>query len=140
MTEQELKTRINRALMNHSKGYNCAQSVACAFDDLTDMDEATLFRITEGLGLGMGSMDGTCGAISAASVLSGLKCSTAHLSQPDSKAASYQASKACIQEFKEKNSTVVCRDLKGVDTKQVLRSCNDCIVDAVEIIGTRLFP
>lgn len=139
MTEQELKERVIKALENHNKGYNCAQAVCCAFNDLVDMEETTLFRVTEGLGLGMGGMDGTCGAISAAAVLSGLTNSTAHLNRPDSKAVSYQASKACIQEFKEKNGSVVCRDLKGVDTQKVLRSCNDCIADAAEIIAQQLF-
>ncbi|MEG0215693.1 MAG: C-GCAxxG-C-C family protein [Hungatella sp.] len=139
MSENELKARVELALQNHSKGYNCAQAVSCAFRDLVDIDEATLFRTTEGLGLGMGGMDGTCGAITAAAVLSGLKCSTAHLDKPDSKVNSYQISRACIQEFKDKNSSVICRELKGVDTKKVLRSCNDCIADAVAIIATRLF-
>ncbi len=39
----------------------------------TGVDEATMFRFTEGMGLGMGGMEGTCGAIGAAAVLSGLK-------------------------------------------------------------------
>ena len=139
MNEQELKNRVSQALAYHNKGYNCAQSVSCAFHDLLDIDEETLFRITEGLGLGMGGMEGTCGAITSAAVLSGLKNSTAHLEQPDSKAISYKAAKACIAEFKEKNTSVICRELKGVDTKKVLRSCNDCIADATEIIAQNLF-
>lgn len=140
MTEQEIQERIKKALENHRKGFNCAQSVSCVFSDLVDMDETTLFRMTEGLGLGMGSMDGTCGAISSAAILSGLTHSTAHMERPDSKAASHQASKACVQNFKEKNGSLVCRDLKGVDTNQVLRSCDGCIEDATRIIAQQLFP
>lgn len=139
MTEAEIKNRMMRALENHDKGYNCAQAVTCAFNDLVDIDEATLFRMTEGLGLGMGGMEGTCGAIAAAAVLSGLTHSTAHLEKPDSKGISYRASKACVADFKEKNGSVVCRELKGVDSGQVLRSCNDCIADAAAIIAQKLF-
>lgn len=139
MTEQELRARVSLALNNHDKGYNCAQAVSCAFSDLVDIDEATLFRMTEGLGLGMGGMEGTCGAIASAAVLSGLTHSSARLDKPDSKAISYRASKTCMGEFKEKNGSVICRDLKGVDTKKVLRSCNDCIADATEIIAQHLF-
>lgn len=139
MNEQELKKRVTQALDYHDKGYNCAQAVSCTFSDLVNIDTATLFRITEGLGLGMGGMDGTCGAIAAAAVLSGLTNSTAHLEKPDSKAVSYQASKICIAEFKEKNGSVICRELKGVDTKKVLRSCNDCIADAAAIIAQNIF-
>jgi hypothetical protein len=87
----------------------------------------------------MGGMEGTCGAISAAAVLAGLKISTADLEKPNSKGTSYKAAKACIAAFKEKNSTIVCRELKGVDTGKVLRACPDCICDAVAIIEENLF-
>ena len=36
-----------------------------------DLDKVALFKVTEGLGLGMGGMNGTCGAISAAAVAGG---------------------------------------------------------------------
>ena len=73
-------------------------------------------------------------------VLAGLKISTADLEKPNSKGTSYKAAKACIAAFKEKNSTIVCRELKGVDTGKVLRACPDCICDAVAIIEENLFP
>lgn len=139
MTKDSINARVLTALEKHSKGYNCAQSVSCAFSDLVDLDEATIFRITEGLGLGMGSTDGTCGAISAAAVLSGLKLSTGNLDAPNSKAISYENSKACMDAFKEQNGSLVCRELKGLDTQKVLRPCNDCIADAVKIISEQLF-
>jgi len=131
--------RVEEALNKHSKGYNCAQAVSCAFCDKTGIDEETMFRVTEGMGLGMGGMEGTCGAISAAGVLSGLKNSSAHLDRPDSKRTSHEASKKCLSEFKAQNKSVICKDLKGIETGTVLRSCNDCIADAVRIIDYELF-
>ena len=139
MSKDTIESRVALALEKHSKGYNCAQSVSCAFSDLTDLDEKTIFRMTEGLGLGMGGMDGTCGAISAAAVLSGIKLSTCNLEAPDSKKISYNTSKTCIDTFKQLNGSVVCRELKGVDTGTPLRPCNECIADAVRIIGEHLF-
>ena len=68
MTREEIASKISLAQANHKKGYNCAQSVSCAFSDRTDFDEETIFRLTEGLGLGMGGMQGMCGAIAAAGV------------------------------------------------------------------------
>ena len=87
----------------------------------------------------MGGMNGTCGAISAAAVLAGLKDSTGDLELANSKAVSYKDARECIARFLEKNQSVVCRDLKGVETGKVLRACPDCISDAVEIIGEVLF-
>lgn len=135
-----METRVDKVAEKHKSGYNCAQAVACAYCDLIGIDEETMFRLTEGLGLGMGGMEGTCGAISAAAVLAGLKISTADLEKPNSKGTSYKAAKACIAAFKEKNSTIVCRELKGIDTGKVLRACPDCICDAVAIIEENLFP
>lgn len=126
--------RIEKAIENHNKGYNCGQAVACAFSDVTGVDEETLFKITEGMGLGMGCMEGTCGAISGAVAVLGLKNSTANLEKPDSKAGTYQLSKELVQTFKEKNTSIVCKDLKGVETKQVLRSCQGCIEDAAKML------
>ena len=137
---QEMNERAKKALEYHKKGYNCSQAVACSFCEEFGVDEETMFRMTEGLGLGMGGMEGTCGAISAAAVLAGLKISTADLEKPNSKGTSYKAAKACIAAFKEKNSTIVCRELKGVDTGKVLRACPDYICDAVAIIEENLFP
>lgn len=139
MSNSTLSNKVKQAIINHDKGYNCAQSVCCAFQNEVDLDEETLFRITEGLGLGMGNMDGTCGAISAAAILAGLKNSTANLNTPNSKAKSYKQVKECMNAFKERNQSVVCRELKGVGNGQVLAPCNKCIIDAVQIIEEHLF-
>ena len=139
MTKEEISARQQQAAQFHAMGSNCAQSVACAFADKVDLDKVVLFKVTEGLGLGMGGMNGTCGAISAAAVLAGLKDSTGDLELANSKAVSYKDARECIARFLEKNQSVVCRDLKGVETGNVLRACPDCISDAVEIIGEVLF-
>ena len=77
-----MKTRVEETTKRHQSGYNCAQAVACTYCDLVGMDEATMFRITEAMGLGMGNMEGTCGAVSGACILAGLKNSSANLVLP----------------------------------------------------------
>lgn len=139
MEDKQKIDRAQLAIAYHDKGYNCAQSVCFAFSDKVEIDNETLFRVSEGFGLGMGGMEGTCGAISAATLLAGLKCSTGNLEAPNSKAISYKAAKVCLAAFKEQNQTLICRELKGIDTKQPLRACPDCIKDSVRIIETLLF-
>ena len=39
------------------------------------------------------------------------------------------------EEFIEKNDSLVCRELKGIDTGRMLRSCPGCIEDAAEILA-----
>ena len=81
--------RIEKAKENHKNGYNCSQAVACAFCDEVGIDEKTMFALTEGFGLGLGDMQGTCGAISGAAIILSMKNSCANPQEPTSKAATY---------------------------------------------------
>lgn len=128
MTKKELANNL------HDKKYNCAQAVACAFAKEIGVDMEVLFKACEGFGLGMGCMNGTCGAISGAVMLAGFQNSDGNIDNPATKASTYQLSKAILEKFEEKNKATRCRDLKGVDTGEVLRSCPGCIEDAVEIV------
>ena len=99
-----MDNRVQKAIENHRKGYNCGQAVACAYCDMVGMDEETAFKVTEGLGLGLGCMEGTCGAITGAATILGMKNSTANLEAPDSKGKTYQLSRKLIENFKDKNN------------------------------------
>lgn len=134
-----MKTRIDETIKKHDKGYNCAQAVACTYADLVGLDEETLFKLTEALGAGMGNMEGTCGAVSGACVLAGLKNSTGNLELPNSKGQTYKLSRAILDKFKSKNGSVICKELKGVETGKVLRPCAECIKDAAKIAENLLF-
>ena len=134
-----MESRVERATMRHQKGYNCAQAVACTYCDLVGVDEETMFKAVEALGLGMGCMEGTCGAVSGASVLAGFKNSTANMDTPSSKGATYKLSRQIMEKFTEMNKSTICKDLKGVETGVVLRKCPDCIKDAAHIVEEVLF-
>ena len=134
-----MNTRVEETIKRHDKGYNCAQAVACTYADLVGLDEETLFKLTEALGAGMGGMEGTCGAVSGACVLAGLVNSTGNLETPNSKGKTYKLSREIVNEFLDKNSSGVCKELKGVTTGKVLRPCADCIKDAAKIAEEVLF-
>lgn len=123
-----------KALENHKNGMNCAQAVACAFAEALHVDENVIFQMTEGFGAGMGGMEATCGAVSGAILLTGIKGSSADAAKPVTKAATYKLSREVTSQFKLKNGSLVCKELKGVETKKVLRSCDGCIEDAAAIV------
>ena len=134
-----MESRVEKTIELHNKGYNCAQSVACAYCDLVGVDEEAMFKLTEGLGLGMGGMEGTCGAVTGACILAGMKNSTANLDAPNSKVNTYKLSREILEAFKVNNGSVICKDLKGVQTGKPLRSCPGCITDAAELVEKILF-
>ena len=129
-----MSDRIKLADELHRKGFNCSQSVAVACADFVDVPKETLFKATEGFGFGMGTMDGTCGALTGALLIAGLKNSTGNLNSPKSKSATMKISKAMLTNFRNKSGAIICRELKGVDSGKMLCSCPDCIKHGVEVV------
>ncbi len=125
--------REEYAVQLHNKKYNCCQSVICALADMADVDERTLFRIGEGFGLGMGNMNGVCGALSGAVIMAGIKNSDGDLAAPKSKASTMSLVKGIQEAFREQTGSIICRELKGVDSGKALCSCPNCIRIATRI-------
>lgn len=129
--------RKEQATQLHHHGFNCAQSVACAFCNVMGADPQTTFRLAEGLGFGMGTM-GTCGAVSAMALVTGMKLSDGDMDSPKTKKECYAMMQKLIAEFEEKNGSIVCSEIKGAETGKVLRSCDGCIQDAVALLDKHL--
>ncbi len=125
--------RAELALEKRSMGMNCAQAIATAFADYTGLDEESLAIMTRNLGTGVGgTLEGTCGAVSAAALVLGLASG-----QGNANGTMRDAGKL-VRDFKGKNGAVVCRELKGIDTGKMLRSCPGCIEDAADILESIL--
>lgn len=116
--------------LKRSGQYNCAQSVACAFSDCTGLDEATVRRATGAFGLGMGCMEGTCGALTGAGLVLGLL--------NDDRSQAMQRMRMLMTRFQERNGATRCKELKGIESGVVLRACNDCVADAAELLDELL--
>ena len=127
-----MSTKAEYAIELHDKGYNCAQAVACSFCQEFGIKEEEMFRIAEGFGLGMGMME-MCGALSGMMMIIGLQNSAGPDGEKLNKADTYRKVKEYVKKFQEQNGAYLCRELKGVETGKVLRSCPDCIRDAVAL-------
>lgn len=129
-----MQSRVGEATARHNRGYNCAQAVACTYCDLFGVDEETIFRATEGLGLGMGGMQGTCGALAGACIIAGLAGSDGNLERPKSKRQTYGVSRELVERFNAEAGATKCGDLKGVATGQVLMTCPNCVTTAARLV------
>ena len=130
-TERRVEARVTKALELHDSNFNCAQSVACACADLVGVDEATAFKMTEGLGGGMGGFTETCGAISGGCVVIGYAISDGP-HNPTTKRATYKQVRKLVARFAEQNGSTLCKELKGLGGP-VLRTCPECIADGVRM-------
>ena len=132
LTDAQIAARIARAHELHESGYNCAQSVACACADLVGLDADTAFRMTEGLGGGMGAFSETCGAVSGGVAVIGYG-NSAGPEAPRSKGATYKLVRRLVNGFREQNGSTLCAELKGQTGGPVLRSCPGCVEDGCRL-------
>jgi C_GCAxxG_C_C family probable redox protein len=129
MNEMTLDERMDYAA-RRKKEMNCCQAVLVAFADKLGKSEDDLLRLGSGFGSGMATMEGTCGALVGAIMVSSLL-------SPDGEARNN--SRAIMSRFKELcGGATICRDLKGIETGKMLCSCEDCVRNAVLSAGEAL--
>jgi C_GCAxxG_C_C family probable redox protein len=129
MNEMTLDERMGYAAQR-KKEMNCCQAILVAFADKLGKSEDDLLRLGSGFGSGMATMEGTCGALVGAIMVSSLL-------SPDGEARNN--SRAIMSRFKELcGGATICRDLKGIETGKMLCSCEDCVRNAVLSAGEAL--
>lgn len=100
-----------RARQLFLQGYNCAQAVICAFEDMTGLDRETSARLASAFGGGMGRLREVCGTVSGALLVLGLVCGYADPQDQEAKKAHYRRVQEFARRFREKNGSIVCREL-----------------------------
>ena len=132
-----MESRVQKAVdLREKHGYNCAQEILCAYADLFGMDEQTAYRITEGFGAGMGGMGDTCGAVSAAFMLLGMKSKNG-IGDKAGRAALYKDVRELAAAFKAEAGSTICRELKG-QTGLPVYPCAKCIETAAKLFEAEL--
>lgn len=132
-----MESRVQKAVdLREKHGYNCAQAILCAYADLFGMDEQTAYRIAEGFGTGMGGMGDTCGAVSAAFMLLGMKSKNG-IGDKAGRAALYKDVRELAAAFKAEAGSTICRELKG-QTGLPAYPCAKCIETAAKLFEERM--
>ena len=99
------------------EGYNCAQSVACTFCDVTGLDMDTAARMASSFGGGLGRLREVCGTVSGAALVLGIVKGYADPRDYAAKKAHYALVQEFARRFREQNGSIVCRELlRGVET------------------------
>ena len=138
-------TKSEAASDTFRKGFNCAQAVLSSFGEEFGLDPVMAYRVAAAFGGGMGHMGDTCGAVTGAFMVIGLKYG---LTVADGSQAHWEAFSAVqefVEEFKSRNGSIVCREILGFDIsnrakfreamKQGVpqKTCPKLVRDAVEI-------
>jgi C_GCAxxG_C_C family probable redox protein len=107
--------RVEFAVALFQKGLSCSQAVLAAYGDQFGLESELALRVAAGFGGGMGRMAGTCGAVTGAYMLIGLKHGGTSGEDRRAKEKTFEAVREFANRFRCRNGTLVCRELLGCD-------------------------
>ena len=137
--------RASKAAELFLEGYNGAQAVVVAYSDLTGMDPSFSAKIASSFGGGMGRLREVCGAVSGMFMVAGILYGYDNCDDDESKKAHYALIQDLAAKFREKNGSIICREiLKNPPTDPApsprtaeyyaQRPCAKMVYDATEIL------
>ena len=136
------KSRADDALECFKSGFYCSQALLSAYcDDLMDKD--TAMKVSVGLAAGMGRLGATCGAVTGAYLVIGLRYGNCSAEDKEAVEKTFSLVQEFDKRFKEKHGSTGCRELLGVDMlhgdqvlakERVKALCPGLVKDAAEIL------
>ncbi len=145
MTEKSQKAK---EIFNYRN--NCAQAVLSVFADDIGIDEKTALALTLGMSGGFKSRE-VCGAVAAAVMVIGAKCSDYSDDIIEQKNYCTQKTHEFMDKFKKANGSIICADLitrdfyssdeqeQKVAYEQVNEICPNVVEDAAAILDEMAF-
>lgn len=142
-----MKSNTECAISLFKEGYNCSQAVLGAYCKELGMDFKTAIKLSSSFGGGMGRLREVCGAVSSMFMVAGLKLGYTDPKDKTGKQKHYELIQLLSQRYKEKNGSIICRELLGLDVQHDLpvpdtrtekyykkRPCIELVKSAAEII------
>lgn len=105
------------ARQNFLQGYNCAQSVVLAYEDVLKergIDASTAAKMASSFGGGMGRMREVCGTVSGMLLVLGLVEGYDEAKAFRAKKELYTTVQELAGAFRDRNDSIVCRELLGL--------------------------
>lgn len=138
--------RTTKALELFKNNFNCAQSVLTAFNKDFGLTEDQCLKVSCAFGGGIGRQQLTCGAVTGALMVLGLKYGRGLKDDNQKKVETYKKAVEFMAEFKKKHHTVNCKellqgldmnnedDMKKINELKLFETlCTKYVKDAVEI-------
>ncbi len=110
-----MEDKVKKAGDLFLEGYNCAQSLFCAFCEDFGIDFETGLKMSSSLGGGMGRLREVCGAVSSMFLIAGLKFGYVEKNNDIIKAKHYKLIQKLSEAFKNEHQTIICRELLNED-------------------------
>lgn len=109
------ETRADRAEALFRQGYNCSQSVFAAFADVVGVSVEEAAQLASPFGAGFGKLREVCGAVSGMTMLAGKLKGYSDPEAREEKVELYKLIQKMCAEFEEKEGSIICRELLGLE-------------------------
>ena len=107
--------RAEEAKKQFEKGFLCAPAVLSIYSENLGLEKALALKIACGFGAGIGRMGRTCGAVTGAVMVIGLKYGQVNLADEESREKTYKQVKEFIDRFTAIHGSIECRELIDYD-------------------------
>ncbi len=143
-------SRIEEALSRFKEDFSCAQSIFATYAPRYGLDRDKALKISTGFGGGMARSGRTCGAVTGAYMVIGLKNGMGVSKDLEMKEKTYQVISEFSNQFLEKNGSLICKELLGcnINTPEGMdyfnqnelfeKKCLQCVKNAAEILEKML--
>ena len=108
-------SKAEKARKQFEKGFSCAPAVLSTYSEQFGLGEELALKIACGFGGGIGRMGKTCGAVTGAVMVIGLKHGQANAADEESRQETHKLVKKFIDRFTALHGSVECRELIGYD-------------------------
>jgi C_GCAxxG_C_C family probable redox protein len=137
-----------RAVATYQEGFACSQSVLSAFASELGMPIELAFKVAAPFAGGIARQGEMCGAVTGALMVIGLQSGNITGQDQIAKDWTYESVREFIARFKERNGSILCRELlncdisnpqelqRARDTKLFANICPGLIRASVEIVAS----
>lgn len=142
-----MKSKVEEALACFHGGFDCSQAILSTYCEEFGLEKETALKLSCGFAAGMSRLGETCGAVTGAYMLIGLKYGKYLPHDNPSKERTFELVQEFERRFVEQNQFTNCSELLGFDLKNCEREkalpvirqvCPNAVKIAAEIIESML--
>lgn len=111
----DMDSKVQQAVSCFGDRYNCAQAILSTYAPQYGLDRETALRVAGAFGGGIARMAETCGAVTGAIMLTGLRCASTRSDDIAARENTYAQASLLVQQFRAAHGSISCRELLGCD-------------------------
>jgi len=117
----------DKAAACFEEGFSCSQAVLATYGEMYGLTRERALKISQAFGGGMARMGETCGAVTGAFMVIGLKYGRIRAEDESARDKTYGLVLEFVRRFKARHGSIVCRELIGQDmsTAEGLKLAHD---------------